>query len=50
MKFLGKWMGLEDINLPEGTQSWKNTHDIHSLRSQAQKLDVGFWWGLHWIC
>ena len=21
MKFLGKWMGLEDINLPEGTQS-----------------------------
>jgi hypothetical protein len=27
MKFLGKWMGLEDINLSEVTQSQKNTHD-----------------------
>jgi hypothetical protein len=32
MKFLGKWMDLEDI-LSEVTQSQKNTHDIHSLIS-----------------
>ena len=29
MKFLGKWMDLEDIILTEVTQSQKNTHDIH---------------------
>ena len=28
MKFLGKWMDLEDIILSEVTQSQKNTHDI----------------------
>jgi hypothetical protein len=34
MKFLGKWMmDLEDIVLSEVTQSQKNRHDIHSLRS-----------------
>jgi hypothetical protein len=31
MKFLGKWMDLEDIILNEVTQSEKNTHDMHSL-------------------
>jgi hypothetical protein len=31
MKFLGKWMYLEDIILIEVTQSQKNTQDIHSL-------------------
>jgi hypothetical protein len=31
MKFLGKWMHLEDIILSEVTQSQKNTHGIHSL-------------------
>ena len=31
MKFLGKWMDLEDIILSEVTQSQKNTHDMHSL-------------------
>jgi hypothetical protein len=31
MKFLGKWMDLEDIILSEVTQSQKNSHDIHSL-------------------
>jgi hypothetical protein len=31
MKFLGKWMDLEDIILSEVTQ--KNTHDMHSLIS-----------------
>jgi hypothetical protein len=33
MKFLGKWIDLEDINLSEVTQSQKNTHDMHSLIS-----------------
>jgi hypothetical protein len=32
MKFLGKWMELENI-LSEVTQSQKNTHDIYSLIS-----------------
>jgi hypothetical protein len=31
MKFLGKWIDLEDIILSEVTQSQKNTHDMHSL-------------------
>jgi hypothetical protein len=31
MKFLGKWMHMEDIILNEGTQSQRNTHDMHSL-------------------
>jgi hypothetical protein len=33
MKFLGKWMDLENIILNEVTQSQKNTHGIHSLIS-----------------
>ena len=33
MKFAGKWMELENINLSEITQSQKNTHDIYSLIS-----------------
>jgi hypothetical protein len=33
MKFLGKWMDLEDSILSEVTQSQKNTHDMHSLIS-----------------
>ena len=32
MKFLGKWMKLENI-LSEVTQSQKNTHGMHSLIS-----------------
>jgi hypothetical protein len=31
MKFLGKWMDLEDIILSEVTQSQKKTYDMHSL-------------------
>ena len=31
MKFLGKWMDLEDIILSDITQSQKKTHDMHSL-------------------
>jgi hypothetical protein len=31
MKFLDKWMDLEDIILSEVTQSQKNTHGMHSL-------------------
>ena len=34
MKFLGKWMDLEDIILSEVTQSQKNTHGMHSLISR----------------
>jgi hypothetical protein len=33
MKFLDKWIDLEDIILSEVTQSQKNTHDMHSLIS-----------------
>jgi hypothetical protein len=33
MKFLGKWMDLEDIILSEVTQSQKNPHDMHALIS-----------------
>jgi hypothetical protein len=28
VKFLGKWMDLEDITLSEVTQLQKNTHDL----------------------
>ena len=34
MKFLGKWMDLEDIILSEVTQSQKNTQYMHSLISE----------------
>jgi hypothetical protein len=33
MKFLEKWMDLEDIILSEVTQSQENIHDMHSLIS-----------------
>jgi hypothetical protein len=33
MKFAGKWIELENIILSEVTQSQKNTHGIHTLRS-----------------
>jgi hypothetical protein len=33
MKFLGKWMYLEDIILNEVTQSQKNTHDMNETLS-----------------
>jgi hypothetical protein len=33
MKFLGKWMDLEDIILSEVTQSQKNSHDMRALIS-----------------
>jgi hypothetical protein len=33
MKFLDKWMDLEDIILSEVTQSPKNPHDMHLLIS-----------------
>jgi hypothetical protein len=31
MKFLAKWMELENIILNEVTQSQKNTHGVHSV-------------------
>ena len=33
VKFLGKWMDLEDINLNELTQSQMKSLDMHSLIS-----------------
>jgi hypothetical protein len=33
MKFLDKWINLEDIILSKVTQSQKNTHDMPSLIS-----------------
>jgi hypothetical protein len=33
IKFLGKWMNLEDIFLSEVTQSQKNLYDMYSLIS-----------------
>jgi hypothetical protein len=33
MKFLGKWMDLEDITLSEVTQSQKKSHNMYSLIS-----------------
>jgi hypothetical protein len=33
MKFLDKWMDLEDIVLSEVTQSEKNMHYMHSMIS-----------------
>jgi hypothetical protein len=42
MKFLGKWMDLEDIILSEVTKSQKNTYDMHSLISGTQKLRILF--------
>jgi hypothetical protein len=33
VKFLDKFLDLEDIILTEVTQSQKNTHDMHSLIS-----------------
>jgi hypothetical protein len=40
MKFLDKWMDLEDIILSEVTQSQKNTHDMHSLISGYSPLEI----------
>ena len=34
MKFLAKWMDLEDIILIEVTQSQKDSHDMHSFISE----------------
>ena len=39
MKFLDKWMDLNEIFLKEITQSQKNTHDMHSLIF-SQKLRI----------
>jgi hypothetical protein len=33
MKFLGKWMDLEDIILSEVNQSQRNSHNMYSLIS-----------------
>jgi hypothetical protein len=38
MKFLGKWMALEDIILSEVTQLQKNTHDMKCILAQKLRL------------
>ena len=42
MKFLGTWMHLEDIILSEVTQSQKDTHDMHSLRSGYEPRNLDY--------
>ena len=42
MKFLGKWMKLENIILSELTQSQKNTHGMHSLISGYQPRSLEY--------
>jgi hypothetical protein len=42
MKFLGKWMYLEDIILSEKTQSEKNTHGMHSLINEYYSKNLEF--------
>ena len=39
MKFLDKWMDLEDIILSEVTQSLENSHDMQTL-ILVQKLRI----------
>jgi len=34
MKFIGKWMELENIILGEVTHSQENTHGMHSMISE----------------
>jgi hypothetical protein len=43
MKFLGKWMDLEDIILSEVTQSQNNTHDMHSLIIWVLDISLEAW-------
>ena len=42
MKFLGKWMYLEDIILSEVTQSQKKSLDMHSLISGYQPRNLEY--------
>ena len=42
MKFLGKWMELEDIILSEVTQSQKNPHGMHSQVSDYQPQSLEY--------
>lgn len=38
MKFIDKWMELENIILSEVTQSQKNTHNMHSVISRKLRI------------
>jgi hypothetical protein len=42
MKFLGKWMHLEDIILSEVTQSEKNSLDVHTVISGYYPRNLEF--------
>ena len=37
MKFLGKWVELENVILSVATQSQKNIHGMHSLKLRIPK-------------
>jgi hypothetical protein len=49
MKFLGKWMDLEDI-LSEVTQLQKNTHGIHTLVVQILQNETYPYAIFHFFC
>jgi hypothetical protein len=42
MKFLGKWMYLEDIILSEVTQSQNKSLDMHSLISEYEARNLEY--------
>ena len=42
MKFLGKWVELENVILCEATQSQKNTHGMHSLISRYKPRSLQY--------
>jgi hypothetical protein len=42
MKFLSKWMDLEDIILSEVTQSQRNSHNMNSLISGYLPRNLGY--------
>ena len=47
MKFLGKWMELENIILSEVTQTQKVNHGMHSLISGVTSLSMMFSRSIH---
>jgi hypothetical protein len=42
MRFLGKWMELENVNLSEVTQLQKNTYGMYSLISGYYPNSLGY--------
>ena len=44
MKFAGKWMELEKINMNEVPQNHKDKHSMYSFTSGHQLLRKGYSW------